>query len=175
MVAEKRPYLTTVCPVRHICYASTMNPHLLIIYHTQSGNTGQLARAVLKGASHEADVESRFRTAFESNLDDLLLADCIIFGTPENFGYMSGALKDFFDRTYYPAEPYQINLPYAVFISAGNDGSGAEREVDRIVKGYPLRKVSESLICKGEITSEHLRQAEELGQSMAAGLSIGIF
>ena len=149
--------------------------HLLIIYHTQSGNTGQLAQAVLKGAQQEAEIDLRFKTAFEGELDDLLWADGILFGTPENFGYMSGALKDFFDRTYYPAEPHEINLPYAIFISAGNDGTGAVREIDRIVKGYPLRKVSEPVICKGEVTENHLQQAEELGYAMAAGLALGIF
>ena len=88
---------------------------------------------------------------------------------------MSGALKDFFDRTYYPAESYQLNLPYAVFISAGNDGSGAVRDIDRIAKGYPLRKIGEPLIAVGDITPEHLEQSEEFGLAMAAGLSIGIF
>jgi multimeric flavodoxin WrbA len=98
-----------------------------------------------------------------------------VFGTPENFGTMSGALKDFFDRTYYPAEEHQLNLPYGLFISAGNDGSGAVREIDRIACGYPLRKVNEPLIAKGEINADHLKQCEELGLSMAAGLSMGIF
>ena len=88
---------------------------------------------------------------------------------------MSGALKDFFDRTYYPAEPHQINLPYGVFISAGNDGSGAVREIERIVKGYPLRRVAEPLIAKSEVSEQHLQRCRELGLSMAAGLVMGIF
>jgi len=148
---------------------------LLVIYHSQSGNTESLARAVLQGAQQEAEVESRLKSAFDSHLDDLLWADGLLFGTPENFGYMCGALKDFFDRTYYPAEPHEINLPYAIFVSAGNDGTGAVREIDRIVKGYPLRKVSEPVICRGEVTEEHRQQAEELGYAMAAGLALGIF
>ena len=149
--------------------------HLLIIYHTQSGNTGQMADAVLRGCQQEVEVQTRMLKAFDATLDDLLWADGLLFGTPENFGYMSGALKDFFDRTYYPAEPYQLNLPYAIFISAGNDGSGAVREIDRIANGYPLRKISEPLIAKGDINEQHLKQCEEFGLSMAAGLSIGIF
>jgi len=149
--------------------------HLLIIYHTQSGNTGQMAEAVLRGCQQESDVQTRLVKAFDARLDDLLWADGLLFGTPENFGYMSGALKDFFDRTYYPAEPHQLNLPYAIFISAGNDGSGAVREIDRIAIGYPLRKISEPLIARGDINQQHLKQCEEFGLSMATGLSMGIF
>ena len=152
-----------------------MKKHLLIIYHSQSGNTAQMAAAVMRGAEAEADVETRLLKAFDAGLEDLRWADGLLFGTPENFGNMSGALKDFFDRTYYPAEPYQLNLPYGLFISAGNDGSGAVREIDRIAKGYPLRKISEPLIIKGDINQQHLEQCEEFGPAMAAGLSIGIF
>ncbi len=149
--------------------------HLTIIYHSQSGNTRQLAEAVAAGAREEEGLILSIKTAFDAQLEDLLAADALLFGTPENFGYMSGALKDFFDRTYYPAEPYQINLPYGVFISAGNDGSGAVREIDRIVKGYPLRRVAEPVIAKGEVSPQHLQQCRELGLSMAAGLVMGIF
>ena len=150
-----------------------MKKHLLIIYHTQSGNTGQMAEAVMRGSTQEADVETRLLSAFDADLKDLRWADGLLFGTPENFGTMSGALKDFFDRTYYPAEPFQLNLPYALFISAGNDGSGAVREIDRIAIGYPLHKINEPLIAKGDINQQHLEQCEEL--AMAAGLSLGIF
>ncbi len=155
---------------------------LTIIYHSQSGNTHQLAEAVSAGAREEAagagDEQAlivSIKTAFNAGLEDLLSADGLLFGTPENFGTMSGALKDFFDRTYYPAEPYQINLPYGVFISAGNDGSGAVREIERIAKGYPLRRVAEPLIAKDEVSQQHLQQCRELGLSMAAGLVMGIF
>lgn len=150
--------------------------HLLILYHTQSGNTGRLAEAVWRGAQLEADaVETRLIKAADGRLDDLLWCDAVLFGTPENFGYMSGMLKDFFDRTYYPAEPYELNRPYGLFISAGNDGSGAVRECDRILLGYPMKKVMEPLIAKGEITTEHLASAEELGQTLACGLGLGVF
>ncbi len=149
--------------------------HLSIIYHSQSGNTQQLAEAVAAGAREEEGLIVNIKTAFNAGLDDLLEADALLFGSPENFGTMSGALKDFFDRTYYPAEPYQINLPYAVFISAGNDGTGAVREIERIAKGYPLRRVAEALIAKGEVSQAHLQQCRDLGLSMAAGLVMGIF
>jgi len=129
----------------------------------------------MRGSTQEADVETRLLGAFDADLKDLRWADGLLFGTPENFGTMSGALKDFFDRTYYPAEPFQLNLPYALFISAGNDGSGAVREIDRIAIGYPLRKINEPLIAKGDINQQHLEQCEEFGLAMAAGLSLGIF
>ena len=114
-------------------------------------------------------------TAFEAGLDDLLWCDAVLFGTPENFGYMSGALKDFYDRTYYPAEPHELNLPYGIFISAGNDGTGAVRECDRILKGYPMKKVVEPFIARGDITAEDLAAAEEMGQTLACGLAFGIY
>jgi multimeric flavodoxin WrbA len=148
---------------------------LLIVYHSQTGNTEQLAQSVYCGARQEADTAVRLRRAMEATLDDLLACQGVLFGTPENFGYMSGAIKDFFDRTFYPAQPYQINLPYALFISAGNDGTGAVRQIDRILAGYPMHKVAEPLICRGPVTAEHLAQCEELGLMLAAGLALGIF
>jgi multimeric flavodoxin WrbA len=148
---------------------------LLIIYHSQSGNTEQLARQVLAGCKQEDNVESRLISAFDAGLNDLRWADGLLFGTPENFGTLSGALKDFFDRTYYPAEPYALNLPYGIFISAGNDGTGAVRDIQRIAKGYPLRLISEPLIANGEIIADHLRRARDFGLAMAAGLDLGIF
>ena len=93
--------------------------NVLIIYHSQSGNTKALAESVEQGCRLEPEANIRVKTAFEADLQDLLWAHGILFGTPENFGTMSGALKDFFDRTFYPAQSYSLNLPYAVFISAG--------------------------------------------------------
>tara|TARA_R110000787_G_C13320544_1_gene436413 strand:- start:41 stop:496 length:456 start_codon:yes stop_codon:yes gene_type:complete len=149
--------------------------NLLIVYHTQGNKTGQMANAVLAAAEQEEGVSVAFKKAFDANLADLLWADGIIFGTPENFGYMSGALKDFFDRTFYPAEPYALNLPYSVFVAAGNDGTGAVREIDRIALGYPLKRVAEPVIVKGELAASDLEKCAELGLTMAAGLTMGIF
>ena len=149
--------------------------NLLIIYHSQSGNTEQLARAALAGCQQEQAVESRLVGAFDADLDQLRWADALLFGTPENFGTMSGALKDFFDRTYYPAQPFGLNLPYGIFISAENDGTGAIRDIQRIAKGYPLRLVAEPLIANGEVTAEHLQLARDFGLTMAAGLDMSIF
>lgn len=149
---------------------------LLLVYHSKNGSTGRMAQAVLAGASHpDIDVDVRARLAREAGADDLLWCDVVVLGTPENFGYMSGALKDFFDRTYYPLEGRVEGLPYAVFISAGNDGSGALRSIQRIVKGFPFKEVHDPVICRGEITREALDACEELGMYLAAGVESGLF
>jgi hypothetical protein len=83
--------------------------------------------------------------------------------------------KTSLDRTFYPAQPYRLNLPYALFISAGNDGTGAVRQIDRILLGYPMRQVAEPVICRGTVIAEHLTQCEELGMLLATGLACGIF
>ena len=148
---------------------------LLIVYHSQSGNTEQLAQAVYRGACQAEETRTRLLRAFETTLHDLLNCDGVLLGTPENFGYMSGAIKDFFDRTFYPAQEHHLNLPYALFVSAGNDGTGAVRQIDRIVLGYPMHKVAEPVICRGEVTPEYLAQCEELGLTLAAGLAFGVY
>lgn len=134
-----------------------------------------MANAVLAGAQAEEGVETRFERALDADLDDLLWANAVIFGTPENFGYMSGALKDFFDRTFYPAQGKVDQLPYAVFVKCGNDGSGAVFNIERIAKGYPLRKVAEPIVHQGDVDDAVLEQCSELGQTLAAGLALGIF
>ncbi len=151
--------------------------HLLIVYHTKTGNTGRLAEAVRKGASSElvTEVEIRVQPAREAGPEDLLWADGLLLGTPENFGYMSGALKDFLDRTFYEVEGRIQPLPCAVFISAGNDGSGALRAIRRIANGYPFIEVQEPVIVQGELSSEDLNRCEELGLALAAGLEAGIY
>lgn len=154
-----------------------MNPRkrLLIVFHSQSGNTARLAEAVLRGARREREVEVRCLRAFDADTEDLLACEGLLLGTPENFGYMSGALKDFFDRTYYPCEGKLTGLPYAVFVSAGNDGSGAVREIGRIANGYGWKQVAEAVIARKEISADHLQAAEDLGEAFAAGLALGVF
>lgn len=150
--------------------------HLLLVWHSQSGHTRQLADAAAAGAREFADeVELRIRNAFDASLDDLLWANGLLLGTPENFGYMSGGMKDFMDRTYYPAEGKTIGLPYALFISCDNDGSGAVRAIERIATGYGWKAVAEPLISRGGLAPGALDQARELGQTMAAGLSLSLF
>ena len=148
---------------------------LLIVFHTQSGNTGRLADAVLEGARRVAEVDTVMKRAFDAGTEDLLACQGLLLGTPENFGYMSGALKDFFDRTYYACEGKLTGLPYAVFVSAGNDGTGAVREIGRIANGYGWKVVAEALIVRKEITPADLVRAEELGEALAAGLAMGVF
>lgn len=151
--------------------------HLLIVYHSKTGNTGRLAAAVYRGATREeaGGVVVRLLTAPDAAAADLLWADGLLLGTPENFGYLSGAMKDFLDRTYYEVEGKLQPLPCAMFISAGNDGCGALTALRRIGKGYPFKEVQEPLIARGPITGEHLARCEELGLALAAGLEAGIY
>ena len=152
------------------------NRHLLIVYHTQSGNTGRLAEAVCRGAGAGGtdEVEVRRPRAFDAGVAGRVWADAVLLGTPENFGYMSGGMKDFLDRTYYPCEGRREGLPFAIFISAGNDGRGAVEAIRRIARGFPLREVHDPVIARGEVTPEHLAACEALGQATAAGLELGI-
>ncbi|HRD33255.1 MAG TPA: NAD(P)H-dependent oxidoreductase [Rhodocyclaceae bacterium] len=148
---------------------------LLIVYHTQSGNTGQLAAAALRGAARVTETETRLLRAFDAGTDDLLACDGLLLGTPENFGYMSGALKDFFDRTYYPCEGKLHGLPYAVFVSAGNDGTGAVREIGRIAAGYGWKLAGEAFIARQAVAPADLEACEALGEAMATGIALGVF
>lgn len=149
---------------------------LLIIYHSQTGRTERMARACLRGAQLENAIEARLVRAKDALLEDLLGADALLFGTPENFGYMSGALKDFFDRTFRQAQGKVRPLPYAIFINCETDGTGAVRNIERICRGYGFRVVAEPIIARKEaVTSEDEARCEELGQTLAAGLELGIF
>ncbi len=151
--------------------------HLLIVYHSQSERTERMAQAVHDGACGPdvSGVEVRKRLCRDSGADDLLWADGVLLGTPENFGYMSGAMKDFFDRTFYVVEGKLAPLPYSVFISAGNDGTGALTAIQRIARGYPFIEVQEPVIAKGELTGEHLAQCHDLGLALALGLEMALF
>lgn len=151
--------------------------HLLIVYHSQTGNTETMAQAVIRGASvREIDnVEVRTRSPLEADVEDVTWADGIILGTPENFGYMSGAMKYFFDRIYYACLEQTQGLPYAIFIRAGNDGTGARKSMERIIAGLKWRAVGEPIIARGDTLESLLGQCEELGMSMAAGLEAGIY
>lgn len=136
-----------------------------------------MAEAVIRGARHEdiSGVEVRVRDALDATADDVLWADAYIFGTPENFGYMSGALKYFFDRIYYPCLDSIGGRPYAVFVRAGNDGSGALASVGRIAKGLAIREVQEPVLIAGNFDESRLAECADLGMAMAAGLEAGIF
>ena len=136
-----------------------------------------MADAVIRGAKH-ADVdgvEVRVKKALDAEAVDLLWADGFILGTPENFGYMSGAMKYFLDRIYYPCEGKLNARPWALFVRAGNDGSGAISSIRRILSGLAVREVQEPVLIKGEFDEARLAECEELGLTMAAGLEAGVF
>lgn len=148
---------------------------ILIVYHSQTGNTKRMAEAVREGVLSIEAAEVMMKTAGEAGIDDLLDCEGIALGTPENFGYMSGAVKDFFDRTFYPAEGKVFRKPYVVFISAGNDGTGALNSIERIALGYKFKKVYEPVISRGVLTPETLDKCRELGQVLAGGIDAGIY
>lgn len=154
-----------------------MPKHLLIVYHSQSGTTDRMAQAVIRGArSGEIEgVEVRVVDALQATPDDMRWADGFVLGTPENFGYMSGALKYFLDRIYYPCENDLAGKPYALFVRAGNDGSGAISSITRILTGLAVRQVQETVLIAGEFDTSRLGECEELGMAMAAGLEAGIY
>jgi len=136
-----------------------------------------LRDAVVDGACHDdiAGVEVRTLTPFEAGPDEVRAADGIILGTTENLGYMSGALKDFFDRTYYAVLEEKQGLPYALYIRAGMDGTGTRRSVETIITGLRWKEVQPPLICRGDYSVEFEAQCAELGLAMAAGLEAGVF
>lgn len=150
---------------------------LLLIAHTPSPNTAAMADAVLAGTRHPdlADVQVRHLRPLQAGPDDVLQADALILGTPENLGYMSGALKDFFDRSYYPCLEKTQGKPFAFYIRAGHDGTGTRRAIESITTGLRWRCVQAPLVCRGEWREEFLVQLEQLGMAMAAGLEAGIF
>lgn len=151
--------------------------HLLVVYHSMGGSTESMAQAVYQGATDPLieGVDVRFKRAFDAGPEDLLWAQALILGTPENFGYMSGAMKDFLDRTFYPVEGKLQPLPYAMFISAGNDGQGALTAIRRIGNGYPFTEVQDPVVAKGGVDETHLAACRELGMALAAGLEAGIY
>ena len=148
---------------------------ILIVYHSQTGNTKKMADAVAQGARGIDGVDVVLKKAADATLDDLLTADGLAVGTPENFGYMSGMLKDFFDRTYYQAHEKVFRKPFVVFISAGNDGTGALRAIERIALGYKFKTVYQPVIARGAVTEEILGQCHELGATIAGGCQMGIY
>ena len=154
-----------------------MTRHLLIVAHAPSANTQALRDAVLRGASGD-DIDGvavTVKSPFDAGPDDVRAAQGIILGTTENLGYMSGALKDFFDRIYYPCLEETQGLPYALYIRAGHDGTGTRRAVETIVTGLRWRAIQDPLILKGEYQEAFAEDCAQLGALMAAGLEAGIF
>jgi len=154
-----------------------MTRRLFIVYAGNPGGRAEQLRAAVSNGVREvtAVIDLRERRALDADADDLRWAEGVILDTPEHFGYMSGALKDFFDRTFYPCENHTVGLPWALFISAGNDGTGAVAAVERIVKGYRWKVVADPVIVVGMPDTNALERCRELGATLAAGLIAGIF
>ena len=150
---------------------------LLVVGHTPSVNTRRLYDAVVEGASsiENENVEVMACRPFDVQPQDVQTARAVILGTTENLGYMSGALKDFFDRIYYPCLEHTQGMPYALYARAGHDGTGTRRSIESITGGLGWRTVQEPLICRGEWQDAFVAQCQELGTAMAAGLEMGIF
>ncbi|MFY0701112.1 MAG: flavodoxin family protein [Bermanella sp.] len=149
---------------------------LLLVFHSPSQNTQAMrdAMALVVKQENLANLTIIVKSPFEANQDDVLGCDGIILGTTENLGYMSGALKDFFDRIYYPCLEVKQGLPVAAVVRAGHDGTGTCRALETILTGLRWRFVQEILVCKGPWQPEFIESCEQLAQAMAIGLSEGI-
>ncbi len=150
---------------------------LLIIAHAPSPNTLRLRDALAEGTRHSdiIGITVKSMSPFDAGAADVLAAQAIILGTTENLGYMSGALKDFFDRIYYPCLEQTQGLPYALVIRAGHDGTGTRRAVETIVAGLRWRAVQAPLILRGEFREEFVEQCAELGDVGGRGAGSGDF
>ncbi|TPQ44057.1 MULTISPECIES: flavodoxin family protein [Cupriavidus] len=160
---------------------------LLIVYHTMTGGTAQMALAAADAASEQPDVTVRLLRAVDAGPDDVLAADGYLFATPENLAAMSGLMKDFFDRCYYAALDRVNGRPYAAMICAGSDGQNALRQIDRIATGWRLKSVApglivcthaqtpERILAPKNIGADDLERCAEVGAGLAAGLALGVF
>jgi multimeric flavodoxin WrbA len=160
---------------------------LLIIYHSMTGGTLQMAQAAAAGAATEPAVHVSLLRAAEARTADVLNAGGYIFASPENLAAMSGKMKDFFDRTYYEALDRLNGRPYATLICAGSDGRSASQQIARIATGWRLKSIAEPIIvCTHAQTPEEilrpkhiaeseLKPCEVLGATLASGLAMGIF
>jgi len=160
---------------------------LLVVYHSRTGGTAQMAEAAVEGAGQESDVNVRLLTAAAAGPDDVLAADGYIFATPENLASMAGVMKDFFDRAYYPVLERINGRPYGMLVCAGSDGANTVRQIERIVTGWRLKAVAESIIvcthaqtpqaiAASKVIGENdLARCRDLGAALASGLAMGIF
>lgn len=162
---------------------------LLVVYHTMTGGTRQMAEAAALGARSAAGqgVQVRVLRAPDAQPEDVLGADGYLFATPENLASMSGLMKDFFDRTYYAALDQISGRPYAALVCAGSDGQGAARQIERIALGWRLEPIApttivithaqtpERILRAKVIEDGDLRRCEEVGATLGAGLEMGLF
>lgn len=146
---------------------------LLVVQHTPTDNLGSIADAVLTGARHPdlEGVEVQVLPALEAGIDDVLAADGYLLGTPANFGYISGAMKHFFDTVYDHVREETAKRPFSYWIHGGYDTTGAERAMEQITTGLGWTLVAEPVVFTGEVTADRLEAATELGGTVAATLS----
>ncbi len=154
-----------------------MSRRLLIVAHKPSPNTETLFDAAVRGARSGGgdEVSTLAVRPFDATPEDVRAANGILLGTTENLGYMSGALKDFFDRVYYPCLEHTQGLPYALYVRAGHDGTGTRRAVESIAGGLRWRAVTEPLVMRGAWDPAFEGRCEELGALLGAGIAAGIF
>ncbi|HOA86632.1 MAG: NAD(P)H-dependent oxidoreductase [Microbacteriaceae bacterium] len=149
-------------------------PRLLVVHHSPTATVRSIADAVLDGARTASDegVEVVERHALEATIADVLAADGFILGTTANFGYISGALKHFFDTTYDATRESTARKPFSYWIHGGYDTTGAERAMTSITTGYGMRLAAPPLILVGATSAEHLEAATELGGTVAWSLTM---
>lgn len=145
---------------------------LLVVAHLPADSIERLHQAVLDGAQDPAieGVEVVSRPALDAGVDDVLAADGVILGTTVNFGYISGGLKDFFDRTYPTVKDERPRLPFASFLKGNTDATGALKALQQITTGLKWKQICEPLVVLGDVEDKHLEQAYELGGTVAAHL-----
>jgi multimeric flavodoxin WrbA len=157
--------------------AAPAAPAILFVVHSRSGGTARLCDAAVAGARDAVDggVEIVVREALDATADEVVAAAGIVLATPANFGYMSGGMKEFFDRNFSACVDLTVGRPYALIVKATTDGSGAVQSVERIVAGLQWRAIAPATVVMGEISVDHLAAVGEVGATMAAGLEAGIF
>jgi flavodoxin len=164
-----------------------MSKRLLIVYHSLTGGTRQMAEAAAAGAARAGEVPVRLERAIDTQPASLLESSGYLFACPENLASMAGLMKDFFDRCYYPLLERIEGRPYGTLICAGSDGTNAARQIERIVTGWRLKAMApplivctyaqtpERILAPKTIPTSQLERCEELGATLAAGIDLGIF
>jgi NAD(P)H-dependent FMN reductase len=143
---------------------------LLVVHHTPSPALQAVLEAVREGVALADDVEAVLRPALAAGAADLLAADGVLLGTPANIGYMSGALKHFFDTVYYPCLDATVGLPFGVYVHGNDDTAGALASIQRITGALRWKQVAAPLALTGAPSHEDLEAVRELAATVAVSL-----